>query len=702
MVRPPFPLTDHPSRVQLPSEGLTAAVFSRGIQRIPCLREFFGFTNVAYRPRRRDADRIDVVLAWGNKETGRTAQDYAHRNDKPLWRLEDGFLRSVESGPRTPPLSLVLDDRGIYYDASQPSRLEDLLNGEGVSPPLASTEILARAEEAIDFVTRERLSKYNDGSTAPVERGARSRVLVIDQTVGDASVSGGLAGAPTFRTMLGWALDQFPNAQIIVKTHPDVIAGRKKGYLPPGISIDPRIEVRACHDNPLALLESVDHVVTATSQLGFEALLLGKPVTCFGAPFYSGWGLTDDRVRVGRRKARRSLHELVAAAWLLYPRYVHPTTGQRCELEDVLEHLALQRRQFARNAGRTFAVGFSPWKRQSVAKFLGGPDSQVCFLQERKLRRQRMTGGRVVVWGQRSSATLEDECTKAGAAFLRMEDGFLRSVELGSDLTPASSLVIDGGGMYYDPTRPSDLEKLLETRSFTEEERNRAAQLRNRIVRARVSKYNVQHDDGLHLPSTDRRKLLVIGQVDDDASVRLGSPRIGGNASLVRRVRNAYPEAFLVYKPHPDVLSGNRLGALSREEMHLVDHVETRASIVACLDAVDEVHTMTSLVGFEALLRSVPVYTYGLPFYAGWGLTHDMEKCSRRTRRLTLDELAFATLIEYPIYYSPTHDCFVTAEQVVDELERATRIRGRDSARSTLGRSVRRLGRYLKGRLRAF
>ena len=38
-----------------------------------------------------------------------------------------------------------------------------------------------------------------------------------------------------------------------------------------------------------------------------------------------------------------------------------------------------------------------------------------------------------------------------GIALIRVEDGFVRSVGLGSDFVPAASLVLDAGGMHYDP-----------------------------------------------------------------------------------------------------------------------------------------------------------------------------------------------------------------------------------------------------------
>jgi capsular polysaccharide export protein len=90
--------------------------------------------------------------------------------------------------------------------------------------------------------------------------------------------------------------------------------------------------------------------------------------------------------------------------------------------------------------------------------------------------------------------------------------------------------------------------------------------------------------------------------------------------------------------------------------------------IAACLALADEVHTMTSLVGFEALLRGLPVVTYGQPFYASWGLTQDHAPIQRRTRRLTLDELVAGALIRYPRYISWSARCFCSAEDKVREL----------------------------------
>ena len=72
------------------------------------------------------------VVGWGHKPTADKARDYAAKHNLPYIALEDGFLRSLDLGCKgAQPLSLVVDHTGIYYDATEPSDLENLLNGSG-------------------------------------------------------------------------------------------------------------------------------------------------------------------------------------------------------------------------------------------------------------------------------------------------------------------------------------------------------------------------------------------------------------------------------------------------------------------------------------------------------------------------------------------------------------------------------------------
>jgi capsular polysaccharide export protein len=239
-------------------------------------------------------------------------------------------------------------------------------------------------------------------------------------------------------------------------------------------------------------------------------------------------------------------------------------------------------------------------------------------------------------------------------------------------------LVLDPDGIYYDPSRPSRLEKILQTATFSSEELARAARLRQSIVDSRISKYNLPAAERLALTARPgQRILLVPGQVADDASVRLGTQSVGDNLSLLRAVRVANPDAYIIYKPHPDVLSGNRRGSLHDAADAPWNLVVGQVPVAACLDVVDEVHTMTSLVGFEALLRGLPVVTYGQPFYASWGLTDDRAPLARRTRRLSLDQLVAGALLRYPRYMHWPTRAFCSAEDKVLELRQANNRRFR-------------------------
>jgi capsular polysaccharide export protein len=476
--------------------------------------------------------------------------------------------------------------------------------------------------------------------------------------------------------MLEAARSEHPEAEIVVKTHPDVISGKKRGHLT-DLAARGRVRLLTEPCNPAALLDEVDRVYVMTSLLGFEALMADKPVTCFGVPFYAGWGLTDDRGSIpGRRGRPRSLEELFAAAYLLYARYVDPETGERCEAERVIEHLALQRRVGERNAKTMVCVGFSAWKRGFVSSFVRGPGNRVRFAKSaRDAERKLDEDAALLAWGTKDDASLQRLSKRRGVPLWRMEDGFLRSVGLGSDLFAPASLVVDRQGIYYDPTRPSELERTLSEARFTDEELTRAKALRERIVATGISKYNVGVKRRVGPPPDDERDVvLVVGQVEDDASIQLGCLDVRRNEDLLRATRLARPHAYVLYKPHPDVVSGNRADSLALQTAErLCDEVVVDASLADCLAVADEVHTMTSLVGFEALLRDKHVEVYGQPFYAGWGLTKDRHPHPRRTRRLTLDELVAGALLRYPRYVHPVTGRYTTPERVVELLRSAPR-----------------------------
>jgi len=281
----------------------------------------------------------------------------------------------------------------------------------------------------------------------------------------------------------------------------------------------------------------------------------------------------------------------------------------------------------------------------------------------------------VWVWGAAETLGLAAHVRNCSARLLHVEDGFVRSVGLGSDLIRPQSIVLDERGIYFDATRPSDLEHLLQTRAFTAEDLARAQAVRALVVEHGISKYNHEPRQPVSWreAAQGRAVVLVPGQVEDDASILLGCTTVRTNLGLLQAVRAARPDAYIVYKPHPDVLSGNRKGLLTLQAAYgWADHIEAGTSVVSCIEACDEVHTMTSLTGFDALLRGKTVVTYGQPFYAGWGLTEDRAERAtafdRRTRRLSLDELVAGALLHYPIYWDWDLKGYTTCEAVLHRI----------------------------------
>jgi capsular polysaccharide export protein len=251
-----------------------------------------------------------------------------------------------------------------------------------------------------------------------------------------------------------------------------------------------------------------------------------------------------------------------------------------------------------------------------------------------------------------------------------MEDGFLRSVGLGSDLRRPLSLVLDDAGIHYDPRSPSALEAWLEHGQASIDELERAKCLRARLVKLRLSKYNIGGGFALADGARGKRVILVPGQVESDASIRFGSPVVRTNLDLLEAVRAENPDAWIVFKPHPDVEAGNRRGGVTARHLRaLCDEVASAANVIDCILLADEVHTMTSLAGFESLLHGKPVRCHGVPFYAGWGLTRDLISQPRRTRRLTLDELVYGVLIRYARYIDPHTLAPTSVERAVALLE---------------------------------
>ncbi len=584
------------------------------------------------------------VGVWGHSPTAHRGEAMAARRNAHLIRIEDAFLRSLRPGRAgDAPMGLCIDQRGVYFDGSQPSDLEHLLK----TAPFDDTALLNRARDGIDRLKAADISKYSafDTDIALPDPGY---VLVIDQTRGDASIRLGGATDAHFKEMLYWARTENPGARILIKTHPETQQGFRPGHFSPD-DLDANTAFMSDPVSPWQLMDGAIAVYTVTSQLGFEAIMAGHRPVVLGQPFYAGWGLSDDRNPIDRRQRKLTRAQLFAGAMIEYPIWYDPYDDRLGRFEDALSALEAMARCWREDRHGYHAVEMRLWKRAPLQKFLGR-HQRIRFRRAGQVSGGKPADGRrVAVWAGLIGAFGAEPPT----GLIRIEDGFLRSRGLGATLIPPLSLVLDDRGIYYDPSAPSRLEGLIAaSATLSEGALRRAEALRHEIIRRHVSKYNLGGDLPV-LPSGER--ILVPGQVEDDASILTGAGEVRTNLDLLRAARAANPAATLIYKPHPDVEAGLRAGYVPADRaMEYADIIAGHADPVALIGQVDAVWTMTSLLGFEALLRGKPVTVLGTPFYAGWGLTRDLGPVpARRGVDVPLDGLVHAALIAYPRYYDP-------------------------------------------------
>ena len=601
----------------------------------------------------------DGVVVWGHSPYAHRGEAAATRHALPLIRIEDAFLRSINPGRMgDPPIGLLIDGFGVHFDSSRPSLIEQILTQNR----LDDSNLLSRARDGIDRIQRLDLSKYNNHreTLAPPPPGY---VLVIDQTRGDASILHSGASPTTFREMLVLAQTEHPTARIVIKSHPETLSGLRPGHFTPADTTH-RITLLTDPLSPHPLLEGATAVYTVSSQLGFEAILAGHRPVVLAQPFYMGWGLTDDRAPLPRRNRTLTRTQLFAAAMILAPTWYDPCRDRLCAFEEAVDQLEAEVRAFRQDRDGHVATGMRLWKRHRLQQFFGETKPLIFANNPTRATALAAAKGRTLItWASKAPTD---------STALRIEDGFLRSRGLGADLVPPLSLVTDDLGIYFDPTRESRLERLIQT-PLPPGAADRANDLIARLIALRVSKYNLSGAT----PDLPRgHRILIPGQVEDDASIRLGSPLTQTNLALLQAAHQANPNAVLVFKPHPDVEAGLRPGALPATALpNLI--IARHADPLTLIDACDEVWTMTSLLGFEALLRGKKVTTLGAPFYAGWGLTTDLGPIPDRRKRApdghplprpTLAHLAHAALIAYPRYFDPVTRRPCPPEVAIDRL----------------------------------
>ena len=372
-------------------------------------------------------------------------------------------------------------------------------------------------------------------------------------------------------------------------------------------------------------------------ELALVAALAQRPLRTFGQGRFEGVASEQGLVRAIRR---------LFDGWA----HANPYTGEEITVRQAIELLSAWRSLVDRNRSLSAVLGIAGWKRPTVDPMLW--DGTTLPRYAAAVPEEHSKNEYIGAWTSRISADLLDRVQRSGLPVAEIEDGMIRGRGLGANCVPPLSIVVDFSGIYFDPNQPSDLELILETTELDDALVDRASHLRRTIVEAGISKYG--GGVGLKAETGTKHRILVVGQVEDDRSILSGGAG-QTNLGLLKRARTIEPDAWLIYRPHPDVEAGHRKGHVADHEvLKFADEIDRGSAINDLIEAVKTVHCITSLAGFEALLRGKKVTTHGVPFYAGWGLTTDLGPIPpRRTRRRSLDELVAAALILYPTYVDP-------------------------------------------------
>ena len=601
------------------------------------------------------------IMIWGFKSP-KFLQRFVQAHQIPLLYVEDGFIRSVNLGAtKTPPFSLSIDRRTPYFNAREASDLEVLLSTYDFA---SNPALLQRAENMMQLLLDTGISKYNQSIAVDINavygRKDRKRILVIGQVEDDASIEYGCEVRYSNNDLVMMARLENPDAQIIYKPHPDVLHGKRP------MQSNPDDVRHICQvldqDIPLAQsFETIDHVYTITSQAGFEALQRGLSVTTLGCPFYSGWGLTDDRQPNARRTRQLSITEVFAGAYLLYMRYFDPIykvaiTGEEAVMQLVkLRELECQLDTSIVVPKRLmWMLGFNSVEhyRYLVAAY---PDHELTFLSLEDLNHSNQYLNEIKNSASTADVVLNTTLPMAAYERLLREWGVVPHYFATAPLSrwwPTAhrydGFIVDQLGNPASAAQLTTLESMLMHYDFIAQQETIHAWYEQ------CTQYLAIPDAHQHSSEPAKNRIMVFAESFHDSQMRVGNALGYNTLDLLALARHEHPSAELIcYSVSADAEFVKALPLTLKRSKNLgkITYIDaSKTSLQAALHEIDQVYVVAADAGLMARWFGVKVTTLGTPFYAGWGLTDDRVSTVRRQRSLTLEQLLWVVLHLYSHY----------------------------------------------------
>lgn len=236
------------------------------------------------------------------------------------------------------------------------------------------------------------------------------------------------------------------------------------------------------------------------------------------------------------------------------------------------------------------------------------------------------------------------------------------------------SVVFDTLGFYFDATRKTQIESMLNDSNLivTPKQRAEARRLINKLVSNKVSRYNHQPIKKVNIGRADYPKVLVVDQTFGDRCITLGKADESTFAKMLRKAIEENPASDIIVKTHPCVIDGLKCYGHgyydSLKEHANIYKVTFPINPYSLMEICDKVYVCTSQFGLEALMAGKEVHVFGMPFYAGWGLTIDDQHLERRTNMRTLEELFYIFYCMYTHWVDPDKGCETTIDAVIDKM----------------------------------
>lgn len=246
-----------------------------------------------------------------------------------------------------------------------------------------------------------------------------------------------------------------------------------------------------------------------------------------------------------------------------------------------------------------------------------------------------------------------------GKKLLHIEGAYLRSFLMdrsGSRFDQARCFFVDTLGWHYDPNRPSDIENLINTYEVTDEQKQRARDFINLLIDNKVTKFNDQLEQ-VDLPGG--HNVLVVDSTQKDQAVVMSGGRDNSFTELLDSAIKENPNSNIIVKSHPDVLNNRRTGYYDNLDNPNIIMVNKKVNPFDILRQVNKVYLFSSTLGLESVMMGKETHVFGMPCYAGWGLTHDRMFSKKRTRKRTIEELVYIIYFVYTQYIDDSPEDYV-------------------------------------------